>query len=227
MTSKCRLLRDLDDQTSALLALSRGGGGGEAGAGEGGAEGEGNSLCAASRKSCSEGGGSRGGIQPVIFVESFVLLAHADLLARLHLIIFLQADIETCLQRRLARNANRDPQEALHLQAYFRTHVWPSYERYTLQPLTLLQAREDHSAGGFGVCLVGEDGGQRGETGVATREDGGGKVDAFDVIACDARHIKCPVGLHVVDTVKNSQEDVCLSVATRVLEFLSLSELCV
>jgi len=107
------------------------------------------------------------------------------------------------------------------------THVWPSYERYTLQPLTLLQAREDHSAGGFGVCLVGENGGQRGETGVATREDGGGKVDAFDVIACDARHIEFPVRLHVVDTVKNSQEDVCLSVATRVLEFLSLSELCV
>ena len=90
MTSKCRLLRDLDDQTSALLALSRGGGGGQAGAREGGAEGEGKSFCTGSRKSCSEGGGSRGGMQPVIFVESFVLLAHADLLARLHLLIFLQ-----------------------------------------------------------------------------------------------------------------------------------------
>ena len=107
------------------------------------------------------------------------------------------------------------------------THVWPSYERYTLQPLILLQARKDHSAGGFGVCLVGENCGQRGERGVATREDGGGKVDAFDVMLCDTWQIKCHGRLHVVDTVKNSQEDVCLSVATHVLEFLSLSELCV
>ena len=34
-----------------------------------------------------------------------------------------QADSETCLQRRLARNADRDPQEALHLKAYFR-YAW-------------------------------------------------------------------------------------------------------
>eukprot|EP00802_Teleaulax_amphioxeia_P019183 Tamp_19406.p1 GENE.Tamp_19406~~Tamp_19406.p1 ORF type:complete len:243 (+),score=29.95 Tamp_19406:506-1234(+) len=84
---------------------------------------------------------ARGGVHAII-VESFVLLACADLLERLDVVVFLQAEQETCLRRRLSRNPSRPANEALHLESYFRKYVWPSYQEHSLARLhSLLHAQ--------------------------------------------------------------------------------------
>ena len=56
--------------------------------------------------------------QPTVIVEGFLLLANPSLLARLDLILFLEADETSCLQRRLHRNPNRSAAQAEGLRKY-------------------------------------------------------------------------------------------------------------
>ena len=146
-----RLMRDLEIEINGAASELRG-----------------STDCVCESDAGGEGGETRGAgvgwAGCVVVIESFLLLAHEPLVRRLDAIFVLVADVGTCLNRRLMRNPSREASEAQHLEKYFRTHVWPSYQAYTLVPLQAMQAAAtalrlaggDSPACGSGSCVTSD-----------------------------------------------------------------------
>ena len=63
-----------------------------------------------------------------------------ELIAFADMVLFLVADAETCLARRISRR-NRSPGENQRIERYFRHFVWPAHERLVVSKLEQLQRR--------------------------------------------------------------------------------------
>ena len=74
----------------------------------------------------------------LVIVEGHTLLSADLLLARASLVLFLQADQDTCLGRRISRRQRSDA-ENQEIAQYFRRFVWPAHQSVVLAKLEQLQ----------------------------------------------------------------------------------------
>ena len=69
----------------------------------------------------------------LVFIDHYLLLSAPERVieAKLDLLLFLSADVDTCLRRRIDRNSERSEEEKQHLGHYYRRAVWPAYRAHT------------------------------------------------------------------------------------------------
>ena len=72
----------------------------------------------------------------IIVVEGFLLFHNKAMCERLHVHLWVEADCDTCLRRRLRRNSRKDPDCA---SKYCNT-VWPQYQLYRQEQLNNVPA---------------------------------------------------------------------------------------
>ena len=66
----------------------------------------------------------------IIVVEGFVLFHNKAMCERLQVHLWLEADCDTCLQRRLRRTSHRGGKPGPHFAKYYCDTVWAQYQSY-------------------------------------------------------------------------------------------------
>ena len=76
----------------------------------------------------------------IIVVEGFVLFHNKAMCERLHVHLWVEADCDTCLQRRLRRKSHNGRKPGPDFATYYRDTVWAQYQSYRQEQLSNVPA---------------------------------------------------------------------------------------
>ena len=92
----------------------------------------------------------------IVIIEGFLLLLDQTILDQIHVLFFLAAPRDICLQRRLVRST-RSAHEHEGLRRYYLSTVWPNYQIYTEKALNRLVENSNFFINVLDVSIVSAD----------------------------------------------------------------------